>query len=106
MKYWCHICEETFGDDHEHFEPKCVRDPAPVTNPLDLLVSRQDGSSGVDTKKCVWKEDSDIGWHTDCGEIYCIIDGTPEENKMKFCPFCGAELIQETEKFEREWMAT
>ena len=27
-----------------------------------------------------------------CGEPWTLIDGTPEENNMKFCPNCGAEL--------------
>lgn len=27
-----------------------------------------------------------------CGEPWTLIDGTPEENNMKFCPNCGAKL--------------
>lgn len=27
-----------------------------------------------------------------CGEPWTLIEGTPEENNMKFCPNCGAKL--------------
>ena len=27
-----------------------------------------------------------------CGEPWTLIDGTPEENNMKFCPNCGADM--------------
>ena len=27
-----------------------------------------------------------------CGEPWVIIDGTPAENNMKFCPSCGARM--------------
>ena len=27
-----------------------------------------------------------------CGEPWTLIDGTPEENNMKFCPSCGADM--------------
>lgn len=29
-----------------------------------------------------------------CGEPWTLIDGTPEENNMKFCPNCGAEMTR------------
>lgn len=27
-----------------------------------------------------------------CGEPWTLIDGTPEENNMNFCPNCGADM--------------
>ena len=27
-----------------------------------------------------------------CGEDWCIIDGTPAENGMRYCPQCGARM--------------
>ena len=43
--------------------------------------------------KCVWIQDYDFGgWDTGCGQGFEIVDGTPSYNKMKFCPFCGAEI--------------
>ena len=45
---------------------------------------------------CYWKTYEDYGlWHTDCGKEFHLLDGTPEENNMKFCCFCGGELKNE-----------
>lgn len=41
---------------------------------------------------CVWSEEEDGNWDTGCGGMYSIITGTPEENEMKFCCYCGAKL--------------
>ncbi len=52
-------------------------------------------------KPCIWKEDlsfdGDVSWDTECGQKFCFIDGGPKENGMKFCCYCGGELIEETE---------
>lgn len=29
---------------------------------------------------------------SECGCEWCLNDGTPEENGMKFCPSCGAKM--------------
>lgn len=44
-----------------------------------------------------WLECED-GWGdchyqcSECGCEWCLNDGTPEENGMKFCPRCGAKM--------------
>ena len=40
--------------------------------------------------ECVWTEDplSDA-WETSCGEMYTFISDGPEENKTRFCCYCG-----------------
>lgn len=43
-------------------------------------------------KKCQWSHsanDYSDYWETTCGNEFSIIDGTPEENNMKYCPHCG-----------------
>lgn len=46
--------------------------------------------------QCVWTYDPDgYSWGTACKNAFYIDDGTPEENSMKFCCFCGGELNQE-----------
>jgi hypothetical protein len=53
-------------------------------------------------KSCTWKEDDDGNWATKCGNLYVTNYGTPRENKMKFCCFCGNKLRQVvTTRFER-----
>ena len=41
---------------------------------------------------CHWTEDGDGNYDTDCGQAFCMTDGTPEENHMKFCCYCGKAL--------------
>ncbi len=45
----------------------------------------------AESQKCIWKADSLDGqvFETGCGETFYLTDGTPSENKMKYCPFCG-----------------
>ena len=45
--------------------------------------------------QCIWKEDQDGAWDTECGNRFDIINGTPIENQMNFCPFCGKGLQEE-----------
>jgi hypothetical protein len=44
---------------------------------------------------CKWYEDGDSGvWATQCRKYFQITDGTPEDNKMLFCCYCGEALEQ------------
>lgn len=47
-------------------------------------------------RTCDWRQedvDSSV-WATDCGGLFCINDGTPTENNMDFCCFCGKKLAE------------
>lgn len=50
---------------------------------------------------CIWEQDEEGNWQTDCDEMFVIIDGTPEENQMKYCAYCG-RLINQKLYNERE----
>jgi hypothetical protein len=42
---------------------------------------------------CGWTQDSDgSAWATGCGHLFEVNDGTPKENGMCWCCFCGREL--------------
>lgn len=41
---------------------------------------------------CVWRENQDGYWETGCGNVFVLGDGTPPENKMVYCCYCGAPL--------------
>lgn len=46
-------------------------------------------------KYCIWiYDDCCCFWETKCGEGYCVNCGTPKDNKIKFCPFCGKEILE------------
>lgn len=59
----------------------------------------------TDKYPCVWTEayEGNGPWEVGCGHDF-ELDGTPSENGMKFCCFCGAELQEErwTEEPEEE----
>ena len=43
------------------------------------------------TTPCVWSQDdaeSDV-WNTSCGKAFTLNDGTPKDNHIKYCFFCG-----------------
>jgi len=42
---------------------------------------------------CAWTEDVDGNYDTDCGQMFCFIEGGPSENKMRFCCYCGLVLV-------------
>lgn len=44
---------------------------------------------------CQWSQDRENNYETSCEHIFCIIEGTPTENEMRFCPYCGKEILQE-----------
>jgi hypothetical protein len=43
-------------------------------------------------KPCQWQQDPDGDWDTACGHRFIILAGTPTENDMRFCCYCGKPL--------------
>jgi membrane protease subunit (stomatin/prohibitin family) len=48
----------------------------------------------MNEKTCIWKEEEEC-WETSCGNAFCLNTGTPLENGMKFCPYCGKTIKEE-----------
>jgi len=48
---------------------------------------------------CLWIEDDDGVYQTSCLHSFEFMDGTPERNGMKFCPYCG-KLIRQSKDGE------
>lgn len=47
------------------------------------------------------KEDYNMDTYYDCsacGNSWCTLDGTPWQNKMNFCPNCGADMREGEQK--------
>ena len=42
-------------------------------------------------------EDEGI-WETLCGNAFTFVEGTPQDNKIKFCCYCGRPIVQIEEK--------
>lgn len=48
-----------------------------------------------DRKPCTWEHDAEIdAYETTCGNTFIVGEGTPAENDMKFCCYCGGALIE------------
>ena len=44
----------------------------------------------------LWDEDYAYACSA-CGEVWTLIDGTPEDNNMNYCPNCGARMGKEAD---------
>jgi hypothetical protein len=47
------------------------------------------------TEVCIWKQDEDGVYQSGCGDAWVFEDGTPADNHVRFCPFCGLPLVVE-----------
>lgn len=47
-------------------------------------------------RTCEWGEEDDglSEWETQCGNAFVLNDGSPKQNNMNFCPYCGGKLIE------------
>lgn len=43
---------------------------------------------------CAWSGEGDGSnlWGSGCGEVFLLNEGTPTDNGMKWCCFCGRKL--------------
>lgn len=43
-------------------------------------------------KPCVWQENEDGVWNTNCDNAHEFIAGSPNDNNYRYCPYCGRYL--------------
>jgi hypothetical protein len=50
----------------------------------------------AESPECPWVQDGDAPdtFDTGCGKRFTIIDGTPFDNDMTFCCYCGDPIVQ------------
>jgi len=48
----------------------------------------------VNEDTCNWQETEEGHWQTSCGEAFMLDEGTPWENRMRYCCYCGDPLEQ------------
>ena len=82
----------------------CVLTNVETGRKMCLVVEKQAGQAVcnaafrrklVEEETCAWAEETNDDydcWTTECGNRFEIIDGTPGENRMKFCPYCGGKI--------------
>ena len=91
----CHRIEdgdETCCDAPDLF---CINDMPGEIVKLRALVKE---AQVQEPETCTWHQDgdSDSGvYATSCGHYFNLEDGTPADNKMQWCCYCGKKLAQE-----------
>lgn len=60
-------------------------------------------SQDLEDTFCVWHNDpeTDNSWGTSCRHLFEIYDGTPTENSMTFCCYCGKPIRESIEAASR-----
>jgi len=54
-------------------------------------------------EECTWTESNDGGhYETNCGDMFVLNVGTPSENGMRFCCYCGRPLEEKLYAEEEE----
>lgn len=61
---------------------------------LDDVIEIVKGSGSDLALECKWKlEDEEVNLYvTGCKEYHLLCEGTPEENKYRYCPYCGKKI--------------
>jgi hypothetical protein len=77
-------------------EPEGVADKSvwEAFNILDNSILSTPTGAKERIETCLWSEDDGV-WETSCDKSFIIEDGSPEDNDMKFCTFCGKHLRAE-----------
>ena len=76
---------------------KCEPSPSDVSVTQDVLTDIKTGQP-IEKETCSWiqEDDPDICyWKTGCGNSFYFTEGTPTDNNMKYCCYCGKLLKQE-----------
>ena len=44
---------------------------------------------------CLWTETKDGHWETGCNQMHCFEDGSPSDNHLQYCGYCGERLTEQ-----------
>lgn len=75
----------------------------PVFEALDLAIKALEQQPK--TGHWIEKEDCNLDIYYDCsecGESFCLIDGTPTDYLYNYCPNCGAKMVEPQESENKE----
>lgn len=79
---------------------ECPPDDLRVAYEAMLRIAKHQAAAKEPEQKpaaCNWEYVEDGYWQTDCGEAFCVEEGTPEQNGMKYCHHCGKPLYTKPE---------
>lgn len=52
----------------------------------------------AEKESCIWSQNLDGIWNTECNNSFVLDSGSPFDNKMHYCCYCGSDLLQEEYK--------
>jgi len=92
-EYTEHIYDGTYLDTAMSTE----QSNSDVSMTQDVLTDIKTGQS-IEKETCSWIQEDDpeiCYWKTGCGNSFYFTEGTPTDNNMKYCCYCGKLLKQE-----------
>ncbi len=69
--------------------------PIGIVDRLNAAIAKAGGSALRTPDRCQWTEDSEA-WATGCGGYFQTDVGTPANNQMLFCCYCGRHITTES----------
>ena len=71
-----------------------------VTGYIKTMLPGGTAARSETARACRWQQDADGIYQTGCGEAFFFDTGSAEENRAKFCQYCGGNLIVSNYKEE------
>lgn len=68
--------------------------PIGIVDRLNAAIAKAGGPSLRTPDRCQWTADGEA-WATACGGYFQLEAGTPGDNEMVFCPYCGRPITTE-----------
>ena len=78
-----------------------VDDMKTISSTIDLLEKAEMKLEEKSEQYCHWLQqygENSEDWLACDDRIFCLTNGTPSENGMRFCPYCGKNLVELTYK--------
>lgn len=70
--------------------------PLGIVDRLNAAIAKAGGTDLLTPDRCQWTEDGEA-WATSCGGFLQIENGTPADNQMVFCCYCGRPITTEAQ---------
>lgn len=78
-----------------------VDDMKVISSTIDLLEKAEMKIEEQAEQYCNWLQqdgENSEDWLACDDKLFCLTNGTPSENGMRFCPYCGKNLVEITYK--------
>lgn len=64
-----------------------------IASDTEDALCRLDAEDVAPVRHGMWEDYEENTWQcSECGELFYLEDGTPQENEYRYCPNCGAKM--------------